>query len=176
MHVQHVGGAADERERRSVVARGERGDLGDARGPGVGDQLGGQCRADAVVLVRVGDRKGDLGARAVGPGKAGDRNRLRVALEMGDERVMGAIDGRELLSSASERQGFGPLKRARRDASPSCSKTARTVATSPSRSGRTRMVGPCLSLIARVCMGRLEKPTIEGWKSQPSVAHCADPD
>ena len=126
-----------------------------------------------MVLVRVGDRESDLGARAVVAREAGDRDRPRVALEVRDERMVRAIDGSELPELGLVRQGFGPLKRARREASPSCSKTARTVATSPSRSGRTRMVGPCLSLIARVCMSQLEKPTLVGWKSQPSVAYCA---
>ena len=132
------GDAAKQRDGGRVVARHEGGDLGDAGRAGVRDQLRGERRADAALLVLVGDREGDLGAAAVA-NEPRDRDRLRVALDVRDERMTGR--GRPEASCPSSdalRRGFGPLKRARRDCSPRRSKGSITVRTSPWRRGLAR--------------------------------------
>ena len=81
--------------RCAVVARHEGSDLRDSRRAGVGDQLRGERRADPTALVLVGDREGDLGATAVA-NEACDRDRLRVALDVRDERMTGPVDRGQL--------------------------------------------------------------------------------
>src|SRR5690348_9864693 len=84
-------GSAEERQRGAVVARDERGELGDARRPRVGDELRRQRRADAALLVLVGDLEGDL-CGATRADDARDRDRTQVVLEVGDERVVPCVD------------------------------------------------------------------------------------
>src|SRR5207302_5729995 len=89
--------AADERERGTVVARGKRADLGDAGRARVVEKHARERGADPAVLVLVGDRERDLGRFPPGADELGDRGGARVPDDMGDERVMGAVDARELL-------------------------------------------------------------------------------
>src|SRR5437763_9414770 len=87
--------AADERERGAVVARGERADLRDAGRARVVEEHARERGADAAVLVLVGDREGDLRRLPPGADELRDRRRPAVAEDMGDERVMAAVDARQ---------------------------------------------------------------------------------
>ena len=84
-HVEHVRDATEQRDGGGVVARHERGHLGDAGGARVRDQLLAERRPDAALLVLVGDREGDLGGVAVAYEPC-DRDRPRVAVDVRDER------------------------------------------------------------------------------------------
>src|SRR5947209_6370330 len=88
--------AADECERGAVVARGERADLGDAGRARVVEEHARERGADAAVLVLVGDREGDLRRLPPGADELRDRGGPGVPDEVGDERVMGAVDARQL--------------------------------------------------------------------------------
>ena len=94
--VEHLRHAPQQRERSAVVARRERGDLLIAGRARVAEQLGGEGRADASMLVRVGDGERDLGTVASLAHEPRDRNRDRIALDIGDECVASVVDGREL--------------------------------------------------------------------------------
>ena len=94
-NVGDVRRSAQEGERRGVVARGERCDLRDAGSARVGEQLGGEGRADAALLVVVGNLEGDLGALAVAD-ETGDRDRLPVAFDVCNECMMCRVDQGQL--------------------------------------------------------------------------------
>ena len=68
-------------------------DAGRAR---VGDQLGRERGADAAVLVLVGDGERDLGAVAPSRTSRAIATGLRIALDVGHERVVARVDRREL--------------------------------------------------------------------------------
>src|SRR2546422_4577542 len=87
---------AQKRERGGVVARCKRRDLRDAGSARIGEELGGDRRADAAVLMRVGDGEGGLRAPWPGAREPGERGRLRGALPRSDERRMAAGDRRRL--------------------------------------------------------------------------------
>ena len=84
---------------------------------------------------------------------------------------MAAVDRRQLLElglrearlRAVEARGGGTRRRAART-------RPRTVSTSPFASGRTSDRQAVREVESAGLHGQLEKPTLEGWKSQPSVA------
>ena len=85
--------AAGRRARPDCNADKRR-DLFDARGPGVGDELTRQGGANSESLVGVGDLERDLAA-ASEANKARDRHRRGIAVDEGDKRMVGRVDGRE---------------------------------------------------------------------------------
>src|SRR5947209_16667047 len=89
--------APDERERSTVVARGERTDLRDSGRARVVEEHARESGADAAVLMLVCDREGDLRRLPPGADELRDRGGPRVSDDVGDERVMGAVDARQLL-------------------------------------------------------------------------------
>src|SRR5262249_571789 len=83
--------AAEDGERRAVIAPHERGDLGDAGHAGVGDELLDERRADAAPLIRIRDLEGDL---RTGPRthETCDRHRPRITVDVGHQRVVLRVD------------------------------------------------------------------------------------
>ena len=82
--VEHVRDTTEQRDRGGVVARHERGHLGDSGRARVRDELLAERRPDTALLVLVGDGEGDLRGVAVAY-EPGDRDRPRVAGDIPDE-------------------------------------------------------------------------------------------
>src|SRR5262249_7304140 len=122
--------AAEDGERRTIVAPHERGDLGDAGHAGVGDELLDERRADAAPRARVGrsapparassagapDRRGGASPPAGGPPRRRPPGGGCFAWPGGRRRGSSPPSG-----------GWEPLNRARLESSPSRSKSAWTV-------------------------------------------------
>src|SRR5437588_10660711 len=89
--------AADERERGAVVARGERADLGDPGRARVVEEHAREGGADPAVLVLVGDRERDLGRLPPGAHELRDRGGPGVPDDVREERVVRAVEARQLL-------------------------------------------------------------------------------
>ena len=149
MQVEHARDPAEQRDGGTVVARHERGQLGDAGGARVGDQLIAERRPDAALLVLVRDGECDLRSATV-PYEPCDRDRPRVALDIRD--VVAASTRASCASSGAVRWGFGPLNREWRDRFPSRSKTLSTASVPPLRRCLTSSLGPCFGLRILVCM------------------------
>src|SRR5487761_1292006 len=90
--LEDAGRALDQRECGGVVAGRERADLCDARRARVVEQHGRERGSNTAVLVLVCDGERDLGGVAPGADELSDRRRVRIAGDVGDERVMAAVD------------------------------------------------------------------------------------
>ena len=110
-------------------------------------------------------------------GEPGDRDRAAGHPRPRRRARGGSVDrARAAAARRRGRHGFGPLKRARRDCSPRRSKTASTVAhVARARSGPDEQGRAVLGLEDAGMHGSSWKNLpYEGWKSQPSLAHCTD--
>ena len=128
-----------------------------------------------LVLVGVRDREGDLGTVAVVSREPRDRDRRRIALEIGNERVVRAVDGGELLELGLCQAGLRAVEAgAARLVAELLEDGAHGRDVALPR-GRTRIVGPCLILITRVCMSRVGKTYPTGLEKSTLLWHTAMP-
>src|SRR5581483_78563 len=103
-------GPPDERKRSAVLARRLGGDLRDPGGAGVVEEHPCQRRADAAVLVAVGDDERDLGRLATRAHELGEPRGLWVAGDRRDEGVVLAVDSRKLLEVAAGEARLGGVE------------------------------------------------------------------